>query len=328
MQGTHLVCDAPRTASGLAFLSHAEVAGPLTALRTPLTATQVLLSQHSANLLEAAGHPLGSRGLVAAYGRPFALGTLRVELFPSGYAPGAASLLCESPAGRVVYAGPVRLQSPPPHTPAAEIRPADALCVDATFADPQGAAVNPQEVLAQALAFVRKTLGDGHQPVVLAACHSPSFELVAALSTAGVAMRAHPSFLKLAAVYEHAGLGKLPLARFSKNLGPQEALLWPVHARGAAALSHLPHPVFALASGFAGQPAVMERAGASVALQLCPQSDGRDLLAYVKACGARQVATINDLEGRFAALLRSQGFDAYSLGPPAQMPLFTPETQL
>lgn len=304
------------------FLSHAEIAGPLTSLRNPLTAAQVLLTPQSAALLEAAGHPLGTRGLVTPYGRPFALGTLRVELFPSGRGPGAASLLCESALGRIVFAGPVNLQPVAPGGAPAEVRPADAVCVDATFADPLLALPSTPAVLDQALSFAESTLATGAQPVVLAACESPTLELARALDAAGFTLRAHPSFLKLAAVHAQAGLGPPPLRRLGRTLGTKEVLLWTPQARQAGALVSLPRPVVALVSGFATRPGVLERVGATVALPLCGGASPADLLAYVDACGARQIGTVNDLEGRFAAHLRERGFEAYPLGPPAQMTLF------
>lgn len=328
VEGTPLVCDAPRTAGALVFLSHPEVAAALTTSRSPLKAAQVLLTPMSAGLLTAAGHDLGTRALVTAYGRPFALGTLRVELFPSGVAPGSASLLCEGPAGRFVFAGPIRLQSPPPATAAAEIRPADAVCVDATYADAAWNLPPPAEALAHAVAFAERALNEGANPVIVGAVDAAMLELAHALTAARLAVRAHASLLKFAGVYARAGAPAVALARFGRSLAAREVLLWPASCRGAATLAQLSKPRFALASGFAQSEAVLARAGATVALPLVPAAPHADLLAYVRATGARQVATVNDVEGRFAQHLRGLGFDAYTLGPPAQMPLFAAQAAL
>lgn len=323
IEGTPLVCDAPRTAGALVFLSHAGAAGALGQARSPLSAAQVLLTQTSANLLAAGGHALGPRALVAAYGRPFALGTLRVELFPSGHGPGAASLLCESPAGRVVFTGPLNLKSPPAQTAAAEIRPADALCIDARFGAPAFRFPEPAEALAQILAFVRDVHAQGGQPVLLTAVDPMALTLARALDEQGLGVRAHNSLVRLAEIAGLAGLPPVKLQRFGKGLGPHEALLWPLSARSARALAGLPAPQMALVSGYACNPAALQHANVSAGFPLAAEADSADLLAYVKATGARQVATINDPGGDFATSLRSAGFDAYTLGPPAQMMLFT-----
>lgn len=317
IEGTPVVCDAPRTAGALAFISHAAVVSARVGKSRPVTAAQVLLTQTCANLLEAGGHPLGSRGLVAAYGRPFAMGMLRVELFPSGVAPGSASLLCEGPHGRVVFAGPVGLSTPGSHTQAAEIRPAHALCLDATFAATASPFTSVAETLERVLAFVEATLSEGHQPVLRTGVDALTLDLGQALHAAGFGARAHTSLLKLAATHAAAGWPTVPWRPFSGSLGAKEVLLFPAATKTTAAVERLPAAKVAITA-----PLAHGALGEATHLPLSNRACEAELLSYVKATGAKEVATLNDLEGRFAARLRAQGTQAYALGPPSQMPLF------
>ena len=107
--GTVIACDAT-AGTELVFLSHAPAFGvhPRRALpRGGGGRRQVLTTEVTLALLGAAGDRLKTHALPGAYGRPFSLGDLRLEIFPSGFMPGAASLLCERAGQRIVYAGPI-----------------------------------------------------------------------------------------------------------------------------------------------------------------------------------------------------------------------------
>ena len=74
--------------------------------------------------------------LVTPFGRPFALGRLRLELLPSGHVPGAAQLYVElrtAAARRVAYCGPLN-PAPGRFAEAPQVRAAEALCIEAPLA--------------------------------------------------------------------------------------------------------------------------------------------------------------------------------------------------
>src|SRR6185436_5029098 len=107
--GTVIACDATASTE-LVFLSHAPPFGvhPRRALpRVGGGRRQVLTTDVTLALLGPAGQRLAAHALPGAYGRPFGLGDLRLEMFPSGFMPGAASLLCERQGQRIVYAGAI-----------------------------------------------------------------------------------------------------------------------------------------------------------------------------------------------------------------------------
>ena len=96
--GTVVACDAA-TGGRLIFLSHAEALGSRArrgaAPRAQPAPPDPGRPRPTLALLGPAGERLRPHALVAGLGRPFVLGELRLELFRSGHAPGAASLLCE-----------------------------------------------------------------------------------------------------------------------------------------------------------------------------------------------------------------------------------------
>jgi putative mRNA 3-end processing factor len=317
-----LACDATG-GSDLIFVSHAELIDgdadeghPARRLpRARAGRRKVLTTDATLALSGSAGERLRPHALVAAYGRPFNLGGMRLELFPSGYGPGAASLLCEHGDHRLVYSGPVGAV-------AAEVRIADALCLDGTFGSSRFAFPAIDQALASLVAFAMERLGAAKTPVVLAHTRGALLACADGLARAGVSLRAHRAVMAAAASYRAAGIAVPPLARFAGRLDPGEALLWPAGARDAPALRRLNAPAFVLASGAAADPAAVDRARVDAAIPLSTMADFAGLLRYVEATGAREVAVLHASDAELCQTLRTRGIDAYPLGPPEQISLF------
>ena len=140
--------------------------------------------------------------------------------------PGAASLLCERDGRRIVYAGPIGAAP-------AEVRAADALCIDATFASP-------------ALAFPRARAGAGGgrarrarrarprggAPVVLVDPVAIALDVGAALAADRIGLCAHRD--DRAGGDRPTGAPGCRRRRCSGSrakIGPGEALLWPASVR-------------------------------------------------------------------------------------------------
>jgi putative mRNA 3-end processing factor len=323
VEGTILACDAT-SGSDLIFLSHAQALDARGARLLPRPRAgkrQILTTEATLALLGAPGARLRPHALTPAFGRPFALGGMRLELFPSGYLPGAASILCDLGDDRVVYAGPTAPATAQGNA-SLNVRTARAVCVDGTFARSLFRFPPIAEAVAEVLARVQDATSGGRSPVVLVRPLGPALDVAAALHAAGIVVRAHRHVLAAAAAIKAAGLIPTPLLRFAGRLQPGEALLWPPEARQAGLLGGLAAPLFILASGWACDPAVVDRLGADVAVPLSNQGGFDDLLAYVRATGATEVAIRHAVDDQFTHALADQGIDAYRVGPPQQILLF------
>lgn len=325
LAGTTLTCDARSSASDLVVLSHAQALGALGPRRFPLRPApgqELLATSPTLALLGAAGERLRRHALPAAFGRPFTLGSFRVELFPSGHLPGSSSVLVEGAGRRLLYAGTVRQGRPGFGSMPGEVRRADAVCLDATFGHPRFTLPPPEEALVEVRRFVEDALAARRAPVLLTPPFSTAMEVAASLVAAGFAPRAHRSIIAAAAAHRRAGTAVSRILRFTGRLGLGEVLLWPPEGRDAPALGALPDPRFAYVSGFSLDPDMLEAARADAAIGLSNQSGFPDLLAYLEQVGAEEVAVHRGFAEGFAAELRTRGHFAYPLGPPQQMELF------
>jgi putative mRNA 3-end processing factor len=313
LQGTIVACDAS-AGSDLIFLSHATALDARATRALPRGRTgkrQLLTTELTLALLGAAGERLRSHALLAPPGRPFALGPLRLELFPSGYMPGAASLLCEVGGRRVVYAGRVGRAG-------AGVRTGDALCLDACFGEPSFAFPEPAEAVEDVRRFVTAALAARRPPVVLVDEPGPALQAAAVLTAGGVRLRAHPTLVAAAATFREVGLEAPTLSRFDGRLRAGEALLWPRTARQAARLRALEAPAVLLASPWAAAPEGTAGARAEQGVALAAGADFAGLIHYVEATGASEVALLNQAGEDLPRALRDRGIDSYPLGPPRQ----------
>jgi hypothetical protein len=301
--GTVVACDAV-TGGDLIFVSRAESPGTRGGQALPRlnVRRQLLVTETTLALLGPDGERLRPHALIAGYGRPFALGGARLELFPSDLGPGAASLLCEQAGRRVVYAGLVG--------PDAEVRAADALCLDARFGAPGTSFALRAEALGVIGRQVRDALAAAAAPVLRLDPDQIALPIATALAADGVGLRAHRRFVQAAAAHRAAGLPAPPVQRFSGRIGAGEALLWPIGA-------HLP----AQRSGERPLVEVPVVPGAAGAIAYPVGLDAGGLLAYVAATGAREVALVNAPGDELFHELGARGVDAYPLGPPRQLRL-------
>jgi hypothetical protein len=300
--GTQVWCDA-RRARAVCFVSSADRTGRAGHGQLIATAqTLALLGAHADSHLSA---PMG---------RPFTLGTVRLELLRSGWCVGAAALLVDA-GHRVLYAGAVA----PDGTGlggAAELRPCDTLVVAA----PYGAAHHTfPGTAADVVDFATRTITGGAVPVVLVTTALKGLEVVAALNAATIASSGHRAVVEAARRLTVADAKTAGLA-VKRTVARGRALVWLVddRARLPDALGGVKAKV-ALVSGLAVEREVVRALGVDVAIAWSAAADRAALLTYIARSGATDVAITGAYADEIAAAV---GPHARRLGPHRQMTLF------
>jgi hypothetical protein len=286
LTGTPIWCDARRRRD-VCFVSSADRvgrAGHGQLIGTPITLALIGAKQ--------AGH------LAVPLHRPFTLGTLRLELIPSGRGLGAAALHVDLGSRSVLYAGAVR-------TSAGEVRACDAVVVDAPVGLPHHRFESVDVVLEQLVAWVTSRQTAGALPILLVDNVLDGFEVAARFAASGFEVAATRSLREAAALVADAPKlvavpprAQVPARMIVMRVEPDKIKL----ANTAMAVVSA-RAVDAPQQGFAW-----------------PFVAGRDqLLAWIEQTRAKDVFVTGACAD---AIAKAVGARARVLGPPQQMALF------
>jgi putative mRNA 3-end processing factor len=284
LTGTPIWCDA-RATRDVNFVSHAGAYRP---------GRQIICTEATALRL---GARAPHSALRPPYARPFSLGDLRVELYPSGLTLGGASLVVDVKGERVAYAGSVAPW-------AGELRTADAVVLDTRWSHPRYRFPPRAQAEAALDAFVAAAHADRAVPVLLVEPTTVGFELVDRFGELPVL--AHRAIERRA-----SSRARLP----GKKLAEGAVVVWPLGKPVSVANARV-----ALVDASALDPGAAARVDAAI-----PWSDraGHDeLVAYVVACAAARVYALGGADPAFVSALAARGVTVSELGPPAQLSLF------
>lgn len=285
LTGTPLWCDARRRRDVCFASSEDRVArGHGQLIGTPETLAML-------------GVPGDAGHLAVPTRKRFTLGTLRLELIPSGRGVGAAALHVDVSGRTVLAAGVVRTSGGVSGEPS-EVRTADALVVAAPFGDPRF--VFPP--IAQAVDTLVAWVKPRERPTLVVDSVSDAVELTTAL--AGHAVVTSPiSSLRRAAAAVNVTIG--PPRREPAVV----LMLTTGRTRG----------ILTGDSAFVSPRAIDGAHGCDAAI-VWPSADGRaDLLAWIDRVGARQIYVTG---AGAESITQAIGPRARTLGPPRQMVLF------
>ncbi|MBI4512028.1 MAG: hypothetical protein HY698_20520 [Deltaproteobacteria bacterium] len=307
--GTPLWCDA-RHARDACFVTSARV-------KEARRHRQIIATETTIQLLTQAGRRAGAE-LAVPLGRPFSLGNLRLELFPSGHVVGAASLAVDLPMARVVCAGTVNPNGEG-FAGRAEIRRCDVLVIDASPFHQREPAPPRADVVRDLMDWVEKVRGAGETPVLLAEPLGAALDVMAALE--GTPVRAPRLMVEQVRVLRQAGLGVPLPRRLNGPPRPGEVVIWPPSPLGAAGLARLRTSRLALVGTWAADPTFLAELRVDAGFPLLDQAGHADLVDYIVQTGAREVYLTGG-GGELVRELESRAIQARLLGPPTQLSLW------
>jgi len=299
LTGTPIWCDARRRRD-ICFVSSVDRVG-----RTghgQLIGTPITLALLAAR---------GDGHLAVPLRQRFTLGTLRLELIPSGRGLGAAALHVDAVGRTVLYAGAVRTVASG-FIEAAEVRACDALVIDAPLGD--GEELEPlDDVAGRVVEWTREQLAAGVPTILVVDSAIDGIEVAARLLAEGVPVAGSKALRD--AVTQLASLATVPALRAP---GREPAVLIRVNGERAKIIVR---EARALVSFRAIDPRVGGSSGAHWAASFAWPfvADRAQLLAWIQQTRAREVF----VTGVGAdAIAKKLGARARVLGPPRQMALF------
>ena len=273
---------------------------------------RVLMSEPTSRLLSAVSGKR-ARGLVSPFHRPFTLGNLRIEMFPSGYMWGASSFRVTLGSGHtVVYSGPFASQrNRTAEKP--EIMNCDTLILDATYGHPDDRHPPQANVEASILDWTQQTLANGDMPVILVANPGKAQDLVQALGQAETPIRVHRQIHAYNRGYQALGIDLPDTRQFRGAPSKGEVLIWPSHLKKSTSIRNLKRVKFAALTGRDDIAGVTRRMRVANVFPWSVRSDYDGLLKYVKKCKPGRIITVGRHAERLASELSQKGYTAEAL---------------
>ncbi len=313
LTGTSIWCDAKRSRD-ICFVSTA------TALPHARHG-QLIATPQTLQLLDKPNEQAASK-LAVPFGQPFTLGTQRIELFASGHAYGAASLLVRSGESSVIYAGAVAPRSKGLGG-AMDQRSADVLVVSAAYGQSHFV-FEDQDVLSQQIVKrCHQITEEGGVSVLLVDGIGKALDTTKLFEGTELALSTHRSFHELSTVANKAG-ASLPMAKRWNSKGTEgRVVLWPLDKCKKLALDELPKKSrVLLVSGRALDAESVAAAAANEGYAWSNQADHPALVQYIKDSGAKSVFLTHSVD-RGASLIEAlPGIAVQAIGPPEQLMLF------
>ncbi|HSR97501.1 MAG TPA: hypothetical protein VLM79_10645 [Kofleriaceae bacterium] len=303
--GTPIWCDARRRRD-VCFLSSADrVArtGHGQLIATPITLALLGVRDQ--------GH------LAVPLRQRFTLGTLRLELIPSGRGFGAAALHVDIAGKTVLYAGAVRTTAGGA-SDAGELRTSDAVVVAAPYGEahhrfpPLGAAIDA------ALDWTRTTLAAERRPILIADSVLDGLEIATRLAAAGIPVAGGRALREAAQRIADLVPGNAIPAITAPGREPR-AVVWLEAERTSLSRAIADKPA---ATALVSARALAGPGGHDAAFAWASAADRAQLLGWIEATGAREVFVTGPCA---EAIVSALGGRARMIGPPQQMSLFPGE---
>lgn len=300
LTGTPIWCDARRRRD-VCFLSSADRAGR--SGHGQLIATAATLALIGARDKGHLAVPLRQR---------FTLGTVRLELIPSGRGLGAAALYADVTGRTVLYAGAVRTTEGGAGE-AGEVRSCDAVVVAAPYGEADHRFPPLAGAIDSTIDWALAQLAVGRRPVLLVDALLDGLEVASRLAADGVAV-AGARALRDAA---HRIADLMP-AIAAPGREPR-AIVWLAADRETLTRSLGDRP---FSTALVSARAAAGHAGCDAGFAWATAADRPQLLGWIESTGAREVFVTGACAESIVATL---GARARVIGPPHQMSLFPGE---
>ncbi len=316
LTGTSIWCDAIR-ARDICFLSTASV-------MRGVKHAQLIASQDTLTLLGESPRQTSSR-LAVPFGQPFTLGTHRIELFSSGHALGASSLLVNVADRRLLYAGAINPRGSLLGG-ALDQRATDVLVISARYGQAHFAFPDPTEVFARLSDRCSEVCAGGGVATLLVEDVGKALDLAAMMSDLALPIHLYRPFFDAAQRLNLPSLGAL--RRGDPTSKQPRILLWPIHLQSKLGTDRPSPSRILLVSGRALVMKTIKAVGADEGFVLSNHADHLELVRYIKNSGAKHVyLTHSSDRGRdLAQALPNLHWEA--IGPPEQLSLFGRERGL
>ncbi len=260
--------------------------------------------------------------LACPYYRPFALGSLQVELVPSGTMLGASQIMVDKGNKTLLYSGNINLNRLPTTQPA-HTNHCDVLVMKCPFGLPGYKFPSFDQSMEDLIKFINETLSSNLTPVLVVEPLGKAQDIIKALDVKGFELSLEKSIYKFTKVYEDLGIGfgEYGLLKPSETEG-KVAIIPPSELESEDIKNILRKRAIMLTECSEDeQSRIKSQYKVDEVIALSNHAGYEELIEFVDGVEPEKVYLIDENATLFAETLKERGFEVISLEKPTQLNL-------
>lgn len=245
---------------------------------------------------------------------------VNITLLPAGHIMGSAQILLENENTSLIYTGDFK----PNASRTAEklvYKTCDILIMESTFGKPEYVFPPKKDTEDLFIQKLREKLSAGITPVVYVYPLGKGQEILHLISSKNLPVAAEYSILKFTRVYEKFGIKFGAYDKFRKSDHAGQILLLSTGRRYEKLFRENPSYYTYYISGWGAVSNAQKRFGVDEVIPISDHADFNELIDFVEKVRPKKIYCTHGNED-FYKVLRSKGFDAFSLKNPYQAELF------
>jgi Cft2 family RNA processing exonuclease len=247
---------------------------------------QVITTEETAKILEA--FKRRPNALICQYNRPFSIGTLKMELLPSGSVIGGASLFVETDGGKLLYAPQLQIHKIPT-VRQMQLKKARTLVLGAFHPDPASQLPNRKREKEMLLQVASQAIGQGDSATIMCNPVGTAQELTKFLVDAGIQVAVVPSIARINRLYEAYGSKLGAYSVQSSKHAKNRVTIMPFSQTNSLKFPRVPDGPLILVRETISEHALAELPRVIGNFVISTQSDGPEIKEVVTAVQPREI---------------------------------------
>ncbi len=313
ISGTDIYFDS-QCAVPLSFVSSANIS------RVPPSG-KIIATEETVKLL---GNKIKNSTVICPpYRKPFNLGSLSVELIPSGQVLGGAQAVVEKNGKRIIYAGSFKLR----HLSTAEhieLRRCDTLIMNCAYGAGDFAFPNSEVIMESVYEFVGNCFFAGKVPIILANPVGKIQDLIIFLGNKNIQIGLHPAMAKILRIYKELGMNMPCVGGIRRKNFENRVMIAPLFYKNSPVLKKLKNKKIAVVTGRAMESGWIARSshGADIAFPLSNHHGHDEVSEYLDISKPKSVILRGNPSADLTKKLKEKGWNVTALKRPRQLALF------
>lgn len=260
--------------------------------------------------------------LSCPYCRPFTLGSIQIELVPSGQMLGSSQIIIDIGERTLIYTGDLNLKKLPTTKPA-HITNCNILVLKTNFGLPEHIFPTFEQSLIHLTEFIEDCLSSDATPVILVDALGIGQDIIKALAESGFKICLHKSIRRITKIYEDFGVDIGDYESLKNGNTEESVVIMPLDKIESKEAINIQNKRLGLIieSGMEEISSVKSELKVDEVFSFSSHAGYNELLEYVEKVNPEKIYLVDRYANEFAKTLEEKGYQSIALEKPTQLNL-------